>query len=281
MKKIIKLLTILMTSLVMLGEAKVTKAAEFEPYERKTVTVTTEKQLKAAAKDDSVGVIEIKPKKATTFDFKGLETTADIHIHLATATIKNIEEAQVVSMKAVVTNQKQLDKACEMSRITNIEVKTEKKEEFDFDKDGYYLIIDTPKSKWTIDGKESVIEVTDLKNGTITDNGGNVIRFVNDVKKVTIGSEAVDTEIQVSQEKVSKPIKITIKGKVKFLTMYSATPVEITFDKKTKTENITLKNYTGQTINFTINGKKQKAMTGFISKNGKILTYDELFGDND
>jgi len=265
---------------MMMGNTETVKADTDYSGAKPSKTVTTQKQLKEALKDENIGTIIIKPKKKTTFDFNGIETSKDIHIHLSKATVKNLDKADTGWITLIVSNQKELDKAVGMSNIVKIRVETDNKEKFVLKEHASSnVIINTPNSSWTLNDTAWHVEIENLKNGTITDNAGNKIGIEGDVKKVTVGPKAVDTVIQIYQEPVSKSVSINVKGKLKTLEMYSTTPVKITFSENTTTDYVFINNYTEEKFNLTVNGNKQKVGSGFLNTEGKVLSYEELIAD--
>jgi len=265
---------------MMMGNTETVKADTDYSGAKPSKTVTTQKQLKEALKDENIGTIIIKPKKKTTFDFNGIETSKDIHIHLSKATVKNLDKADTGWITLIVSNQKELDKAVGMSNIVKIRVETDNKEKFVLKEHASSnVIINTPNSSWTLNDTAWHVEIENLKNGTRTDNAGNKIGIEGDVKKVTVGPKAVDTVIQIYQEPVSKSVSINVKGKLKTLEMYSTTPVKITFSENTTTDYVFINNYTEEKFNLTVNGNKQKVGSGFLNTEGKVLSYEELIAD--
>lgn len=280
MRKFRSLFFIMLVITMMMGNTETVKADTDYSGAKPSKTVTTQKQLKEALKDENIGTIIIKPKKKTTFDFNGIETSKDIHIHLSKATVKNLDKADTGWITLIVSNQKELDKAVGMSNIVKIRVETDNKEKFVLKEHASSnVIINTPNSSWTLNDTAWHVEIENLKNGTITDNAGNKIGIEGDVKKVTVGPKAVDTVIQIYQEPVSKSVSINVKGKLKTLEMYSTTPVKITFSENTTTDYVFINNYTEEKFNLTVNGNKQKVGSGFLNTEGKVLSYEELIAD--
>ena len=280
MRKFRSLFFIMLVITMMMGNTETVKADTDYSGAKPSKTVTTQKQLKEALKDENIGTIIIKPKKKTTFDFNGIETSKDIHIHLSKATVKNLDKADTGWITLIVSNQKELDKAVGMSNIVKIRVETDNKEKFVLKEHASSnVIINTPNSSWTLNDTAWHVEIENLKNGTRTDNAGNKIGIEGDVKKVTVGPKAVDTVIQIYQEPVSKSVSINVKGKLKTLEMYSTTPVKITFSENTTTDYVFINNYTEEKFNLTVNGNKQKVGSGFLNTEGKVLSYEELIAD--
>ena len=245
---------------------------------RTTKTVTTQKQFKTALKDDNIGTIVIKPKKKTTFDFKNIECDKDIKVYLDYATLKNIDQSDTGWITPYVSTQKQLENAFKMKRVINIYIVTKKKLNFEINEsaEANNLFINTPNSNWVFNEKVWFVEVDDLENGTITDNAGNGFRIEKNIKNLTVGKKAEGTEVQIAQDKVSKPVKMSVKGDLNKLTMYSSTPVEITFSKSSTTDYVFIDNWAEKTFSLTVNGKKQKVMNGKLNKDGEVLSYEKI-----
>ena len=245
---------------------------------RTTKTVTTQKQFKTALKDDNIGTIVIKPKKKTTFDFKNIECDKDIKVYLDYATLKNIDQSDTGWITPYVSTQKQLENAFKMKRVINIYIVTKKKLNFEINEsaEANNLFINTPNSNWVFNEKVWFVEVDDLENGTITDNADNGFRIEKNIKNLTVGKKAEGTEVQIAQDKVSKPVKMSVKGDLNKLTMYSSTPVEITFSKSSTTDYVFIDNWAEKTFSLTVNGKKQKVMNGKLNKDGEVLSYEKI-----
>lgn len=282
MKKIIKILSVMLLFTVLLGNTTIAKA-EFgyevvlEQKEQLTRTVKTQKQLKEAVKDTDVAFIVIKPDKATTFDFKGINSYADFEVYLSKATLKNVDKATLGGrITPYVENQKQLETAAKWPSVSSIYVETKEKQKFVVNNEmsGKYLFINTPGCDWTFNKFVNYVEFENIKNGTITDNVGINFRLRSEVKKITVGAKSENTLLDIDQDNVSsKAVKINIKGILKHIWFTTNTPVELTFEENSRTEAVEIINTTGDKVSIKLNGKKKKVEGGYLTKEGKMLSY--------
>lgn len=121
MKKIYKMISYLITIILIFGFPSINVNAA----SNSSKIVTTQSQLSKALKNDNISRILIKPTKATKFNIKSGNYSKDLVIYEAKADVNN--NGIFDNIEAVVTNNKEIEKALGTNYINTITYKTSKK----------------------------------------------------------------------------------------------------------------------------------------------------------